>query len=612
MADNQAYLELKAKYDALQLRATRFFGVEQKLIDTGYRLERELARFEAIYGYSKRLIGVESLLEFSDITADAVVDIFEVELGTLWLLGSDGRLPDSPTSVTSSCDDCIRWPQLRDWLGFKDPEADTAPPDIVTWEDHGDGLLDGISRLLASPLRNTHGERLGYLVAVVSAPSRLLYDTPTKEYAGSFNVFAQLVGTLLQHRADQEIIQQHVKALQRSETELLKARDAAEAASQAKSMFLANMSHEIRTPMNGVLGMTELLLNNSSLNERERRLAGLAHNSAQSLLGVINDILDFSKIEAGHMEVFEEEFELPGLLEECLDLMAGQARKGALTLVNGITGELPHRLRGDPVRLRQVLINLLGNAVKFTRQGEVRLKARALPAPPDQWLIEFEVADTGPGIEPEKRDRIFQAFTQADGSSSRSHGGTGLGLTIASQLVELMGGTLDFTTAMGKGTRFNVRVPFKRVGLEGEGSICEPASSITAMEEHAEPRAHTLLVEDNPVNQEVARGMLEFLNCRIDICNNGLDALELEKKNAYDLILMDCHMPELDGFAAAKEIRRRELARGNRRIPIIALTADVEKGIEERCQLAGMDGYLSKPFLLSQLQAVLSNWIAES
>ncbi len=334
MADDKRYQELKAKYDALQLRLTRFSAVEQKLIDTGYRLDRELSRFGAIYGYSKRLIGIEGLNEFAEIAAEAVVDVFEVEIGALWLLDSAGDLPSLPSAVAGSNESGLDWPALGAWLreqGF--PAAAGPLAELISREDAVQQSLPGLARIVACPLLNSSGTPNGIVLGMVTEQSRLFYDATTAEYAGSFNVFAQLVGTLLQNRADQEIIQQQIDALRQSEAKLVSARDAAEAASRAKSTFLANMSHEIRTPMNGVLGMTELLISSRRLEGRQHRLAEMAHRSAKSLLGVINDILDFSKIEAGRMQLSAEDFDLGRLLEECLDLVTDQAQRKGLALI---------------------------------------------------------------------------------------------------------------------------------------------------------------------------------------------------------------------------------------------------------------------------------------
>jgi signal transduction histidine kinase/CheY-like chemotaxis protein len=381
------------------------------------------------------------------------------------------------------------------------------------------------------------------------------------------------------------------------------AKEEALAASRVKSEFLANMSHEIRTPMNGVLGMTSLLLE-TPLSAAQQDYVQVIQSSGEALLVVINDILDFSKVESGGMAIARAPFSLRAVIEASLDIVAPlAARKGiglGYTIEEG-GGETPEALVGDFVRTRQVLVNLLGNAVKFTPHGEVRVALSTRPLDGGRFEAHFAVADTGIGIPGEKLDRLFIAFSQLDGSLARQHGGTGLGLAISRRLIELMGGRIWVESAVGQGSTFHFTLPGEAAPpLSRRPAVPLPADRGLA----SRHPLRILLAEDHPVNRQVTAGLLAHLGYAADLASHGLEVLAALEGRAYDVILMDVQMPEMDGLEVTRRIRR-QLA-GRPQPKILALTAHAMAGDRERCLAAGMDGYLSKPVRIAELEAALA------
>lgn len=482
----------------------------------------------------------------------------------------------------------------RKSVGYSQEELESMTPvDIKpefteeSFRDKMQGLIDGPERTI--DFETVHQHKNGSLQAVEIV---LQYVAP----AGEAPRFSAVVRDITEHK--------------RAESELLAAKEKAEQATRAKTEFLANMSHEIRTPINGVLGMLDLL-QQEGLGARQQFYVNTALESANSLLIIINDILDLSKVESGHLNLERITVNLYRLVERTVALQTATAMAKHLTLGFEVTPEVPENIMGDPVRLRQVLLNLISNAVKFTHQGTVMLKVERVREFSDQVELRFEVSDTGIGIEPENLQTLFDEFTQADGSTTRLYGGTGLGLTISRKLVAMMGGELGASSIPGEGSVFWFTAVFGKRANSTQANVQLPPQERLPPEETLQDLTGytVLVVDDKVINRIVCREMLTKMGLNVDVVESGQSAIDTVFSKQYDLVLMDCQMPVMDGFEATRLIRSKEKERGLPRLPILALTARAMEGDREICLAAGMDDYLSKPFRFSALQATISRYL---
>ena len=727
---------LKQSYDELQRRVTRFSVVEQELIDTRNRLDCELGRFGRIHAFSTQALHATSDESFAIMVADALLDVFELEVGLFWLFDEQGRLLSEPAASSGFRAGHASFARIPAWLESRITVQEVKTCVFAAESAELQQAALDFYHMLVGCCRHPDGQPLGLLITGITTAVADFHDALSENEAQSFRVFTAQVSALYENRASAAIIRRQMTDLHESEERLSlavkgseigfwdwcldsdtmvlspewkamlgyqddeivstldawhsrvhpehlerslqlvsehmagmteiyenlhrlrhkdghyvwvmargralrdekgrarrfvgthldisrqkaleerlreaeelerQARHQAESASQAKSVFLASMSHEIRTPMNGVIGMLQLL-QDTSLTPVQSSLVTIAEQSATALLDIIGDILDISKVEAGRVEIKNEPFDLQALVKNVIQLMRHRAEAKDILLECHMPKLRECMVLGDEGRLRQVLINLIGNAIKFTDRGSVRLDVKTGRGAINRHSFTFCITDTGVGISPRALEHLFEPFNQGDSNLNvRKYAGAGLGLAISQALLRLMGGDITVASKKGAGSEFRFTLSLPRPS---------PSTSVPLLESDlpaAIPERLTgriLVVDDSETSRMVAKLMMEPTGLKVDLACDGEEAVSKVKKGRYDAILMDCQMPGMDGYEATRHIRKLPGKRG--RVPVIALTANVETGFIGECYASGMTDHLCKPVQKRSLLAKISHYLSES